>query len=73
MLIHNRSDQVICVGDTLEGPPGNKAMIMQPGASLNIEDTLPYLRITFATTADGLRVAIKEELIVLPASGIHLN
>lgn len=61
MIIHNGSDQTICVGDTLIGPPRDKAMAMPPGASLRIEELLPNLRLHFVTTPDGLRLAIYEE------------
>lgn len=61
MLIENHSNKTICVGDTLIGPPKDKSMILRPGESLYVEEILPGLQIVFATTPDGLRMAVKAE------------
>lgn len=69
MLIENKSKETICVGETLEGPPRHKAMIMAPGAGLHIEEVLPGLHVVFVTTPGGLRVAFKQEGLIVPGGG----
>lgn len=69
MLIENKSENTICVGETLEGPPAMEAMIMKPGAKLFIEETLPGLHVVFVSTPGGLRVAIRQQGLIVPGGG----
>lgn len=61
MIIHNQSNQEICVGGTLKGAPAHPKLMMLPGERLVIEDIMPELTVEFVTTIDGLRVAFKEQ------------
>lgn len=72
MIFYNGSSQEICVGSTLKGAPAHQSMMMKPGETLVVPETLVRVRIEFASTPDGLRMAIYEEGIILP-SQIHLN
>ena len=69
MRIHNGSEQVICVGDTLRGEPKHKAMILEPGQAIDISDLLERVVVEFATTPGGLRMAIHEEALLYRANG----
>lgn len=71
MYIKNGSNQKICVGDTLVGPPRDKRMVLKPGEELVIQGVAEHISIAFVTTPDGLRVAIKEEGLILPWSSNH--
>lgn len=61
MIFYNNSQQEICVGATLKGPPLHPRMMMKPGEQLTIEDIMPQLTVTFVSTVDGLRIAFEEQ------------
>ncbi len=61
MKITNQSEQEIAVAPSLLGPIVDPKMIMKPGETIHVEDVHPGFRVIFASTPEGLRVAIFQE------------